>query len=72
MWSQLLHAFRVYIYSGENNKRGRSNMKELFVTGANLTDAYHKALKELYYNADVTECPDYNQKQNAKRPARPR
>lgn len=38
-------------------------MKELFVSGENLTDTYHKALKELYYNADITDCPDYNQKQ---------
>lgn len=38
-------------------------MKELFVTGANLTDSYHKSLVALHTEGEITECPDYNQKQ---------
>ncbi|MCR4435402.1 MAG: thymidylate synthase [Clostridiales bacterium] len=38
-------------------------MKEIFVQGATLPEAYHKALAELYYCGEITECPDYNQKQ---------
>ncbi len=38
-------------------------MKEIFVEGKNLPDAYHKSISELYYQGEITECPDYNQKQ---------
>ena len=38
-------------------------MKEIFVTGKTLPEAYHKALKELYENGDIVDCPDYDQKQ---------
>ena len=38
-------------------------MKEIFVQGKNLPEAYHKALLELNNNGDVLECPDWNQKQ---------
>ncbi|MDP4092745.1 MAG: thymidylate synthase [Bacillota bacterium] len=38
-------------------------MREIFVEGATLPEAYHKAISELYYKGEITECPDYNQKQ---------
>jgi thymidylate synthase len=38
-------------------------MKEIFVQGRNLPESYHAALKELHYNGEIAECPDYNQKQ---------
>jgi Thymidylate synthase len=38
-------------------------MQELFVRGKNLSEAYHKSIIELYKNGELSECPDYNQKQ---------
>ena len=38
-------------------------MKEILVEGRTLPDAYHKALLKLHYKGEVSECPDYNQKQ---------
>lgn len=38
-------------------------MKEIFVTGKTLPDAYHKALVELYDVGNLEECADWNQKQ---------
>lgn len=38
-------------------------MNECFVVGDTLTDAYHKALKELDYFGEWVDCPDYNTKQ---------
>lgn len=38
-------------------------MREIFITGESLTDSYHKALEALWDIGEVTECPDYNQKQ---------
>ncbi len=38
-------------------------MKELFVTGKSLTEAYHKSILGLYYDGIITNCPDYNQLQ---------
>ena len=38
-------------------------MKEIFVTGKTLPEAYHNALKELYENGDIVDCPDYDQLQ---------
>ena len=38
-------------------------MDELFVTGGSLPEAYHKALTALYEHGELSECPDYNQKQ---------
>ena len=38
-------------------------MFEVFVQGKTLPEAYHKAIKELYIHGEITECPDYNQKQ---------
>ena len=38
-------------------------MKEILVTGKNLPEAYHKAILELHKQGEVSECPDYNQKQ---------
>jgi len=38
-------------------------MKEIFVSGKNLPDAYHNALRELYENGEIVDCPDYDQKQ---------
>lgn len=35
-------------------------MTEVFVSGFNLPEAYHKALKELWYSGDIVDCPDYN------------
>ena len=38
-------------------------MKEIFVEGRTLPEAYHRAIRELYYRGEISECPDYNQKQ---------
>ncbi len=38
-------------------------MFELFVTGSNLPDAYHKALLALHQNNMELPCPDYNTNQ---------
>lgn len=38
-------------------------MKELFVEGRTLPEAYHKSLEALYEYGEITDCPDYNQKQ---------
>jgi thymidylate synthase len=38
-------------------------MKEIFINENNLTSAYHSALYALWENGEITECPDYNQKQ---------
>ncbi len=38
-------------------------MKEIMVVGSSLPEAYHKALEALYRYGEITECPDYNQKQ---------
>jgi len=38
-------------------------MKEIFVTGKTLPEAYHNALKELYENGEIVDCPDYSQLQ---------
>ena len=38
-------------------------MKEIFVTGKTLPEAYHNALKELYENGETVDCPDYDQLQ---------
>jgi thymidylate synthase len=38
-------------------------MKEALVQGKTLPEAYHKALMALYTEGDITECPDYDQKQ---------
>ena len=38
-------------------------MKEIFVSGKTLPEAYHKALAELQENGEIIECPDYGQLQ---------
>jgi thymidylate synthase len=38
-------------------------MKEIFVSGETLPEAYHKALVELVDNGEIVGCPDYNQLQ---------
>jgi len=38
-------------------------MKEIFVCGKTLPEAYHNALKELYENGEIVDCPDYGQLQ---------
>jgi len=38
-------------------------MKEIFVSGKNLPEAYHLALAELYENGEIVDCPDYDQLQ---------
>jgi thymidylate synthase len=38
-------------------------MKEIFVAGKNLPDAYHKALAALHENGEIVDCPDYGQLQ---------
>ncbi|MCL2517440.1 MAG: thymidylate synthase [Oscillospiraceae bacterium] len=38
-------------------------MKEVFVTGHTLPEAYHKAIMALYEEGDVLSCNDWNQKQ---------
>lgn len=35
-------------------------MKEIFLTGSSLPKTYHKALTELHYNGDITDCTDWN------------
>ena len=35
-------------------------MKEVFITGNSLPETYHKALVELHYNGDITDCADWN------------
>jgi thymidylate synthase len=39
------------------------NVKEIFVQGRNLTEAYHRALFELETNGRILDCSDWNQKQ---------
>ena len=38
-------------------------MREIFIKGRNLTEAYHKALLELETNGTIIDCSDWNQKQ---------
>ena len=38
-------------------------MKEFFIEGRTLPEAYHKALKTLHGFGDIVDCPDYEQKQ---------
>ncbi|MCL2433829.1 MAG: thymidylate synthase [Clostridia bacterium] len=38
-------------------------MKELFVTGRTLPEAYHRALAALFDHGDLVDCPDYGQLQ---------
>lgn len=38
-------------------------MKELFVEGKTLPEAYHKAIKALYDSGEISNCSDYNQLQ---------
>ena len=38
-------------------------MRELFVDGRTLPEAYHKALKALHVYGEISDCPDYNQLQ---------
>lgn len=38
-------------------------MQELFVKGTTLTEAYHKSIEALYRYGEISDCPDYNQKQ---------
>ena len=38
-------------------------MKEIFVSGRTLPDAYHSALQALSENGDTVDCPDYGQLQ---------
>ena len=38
-------------------------MREIFVQGRNLTEAYHKALLELETRGSIVDCSDWNQKQ---------
>lgn len=38
-------------------------MKEILVTGFTLPEAYHKSITALYYEGEISDCPDYNQKQ---------
>jgi len=38
-------------------------MKEIFVTGKTLPEAYHKALIELHEKGEIVDCPDYSQLQ---------
>ena len=38
-------------------------MQELFVKGKSLPEAYHKSIEALYRDGEISECPDYNQKQ---------
>jgi len=35
-------------------------VKEVFITGNSLPETYHKALVELHYNGDITDCADWN------------
>jgi thymidylate synthase len=38
-------------------------MREIYIKGNNLTDSYHQALLALAENGELSNCPDYNQKQ---------
>ena len=38
-------------------------MQEIFITGRNLTEAYHKALAELETKGVILDCSDWNQRQ---------
>ena len=38
-------------------------MKELFVQGKTLPEAYHSALKALHLQGEMSDCADYNQQQ---------
>jgi thymidylate synthase len=38
-------------------------MKEFFITGDSLPEAYHKALLALGEHGDMADCPDYGQRQ---------
>lgn len=38
-------------------------MKEIFVQGKTLPEAYHLALQTLYHQGEISDCADYNQKQ---------
>lgn len=38
-------------------------MKELFVQGTTLPEAYHNSIEALYSYGEISDCPDYNQKQ---------
>lgn len=38
-------------------------MKEVFVTGHTLPEAYHKAIQALFEQGEISDCPDYNQTQ---------
>lgn len=38
-------------------------MKEAFVQGRTLPEAYHNSILKLHYEGEISECPDYNQKQ---------
>jgi len=38
-------------------------MKEFYVEGRTLPEAYHKALRTLNESGDIVDCPDYDQKQ---------
>lgn len=38
-------------------------MRELFVTGKTLPEAYHKSLQALQEYGEISDCPDYNQSQ---------
>ncbi len=38
-------------------------MEELFVRGKTLPEAYHRSLEALYKYGEISDCPDYNQKQ---------
>jgi thymidylate synthase len=38
-------------------------MKELFVKGKSLAEAYHKSIESLYHDGEISNCPDYNQLQ---------
>jgi thymidylate synthase len=38
-------------------------MKELFVTGYTLPQAYHNAIQALFDSGEISDCPDYNQTQ---------
>jgi thymidylate synthase len=38
-------------------------MKEIFINENNLTSAYHSAIYALWEEGEISDCPDYNQKQ---------
>lgn len=38
-------------------------MKEVYIEGSSLPNAYHKALKALSNSGDIVDCPDYDQMQ---------